>query len=117
MLNRYVTAGVVEEAAQGRRILVVGINGTDVRASFEECMARLDVDELSRVTRANGAERIEFMSGGRIVFRSHRGHGHRGVSVDTVYLDAGVDRELSLDQWASISACVAASPNAEIIRA
>lgn len=117
MLNRYAAAGMVGEAAQGRRILVVGINGMDVRSSLGECRSRLDADEVSRVSTANGAERIDFMSGGCIVFRSYQGRGHRGVSVDTVCLDAGVDRELSTDRWASISACVASSPNAEIIRA
>ena len=117
MLNRYVAAGMVEEAVQGRSILVVAIDGRDAGASLTACLQVPGLVELSRVSRAKGAERIEFVSGGRIVFRSHRGHGHRGVSVDTVYLDAGVDREITPAQWASISACVASSPNAEIIRA
>ncbi|TCJ28752.1 hypothetical protein E0W80_04430 [Microbacterium sp. PI-1] len=118
MLNRYVAAGMVEEAMQGRHIMVVGINGRDVRASFDECRSRLDADEVSRVSSANGAERIELMSGGRIVFRSYQGRGHRGVSVDTVYLDTGVDRELTDPSvWDSFHACVASSPSAEIIRA
>jgi hypothetical protein len=109
---------MVEEAAQGRRILVVGINGMDVRASLDECRLRLDADEVSRVSTANGAERIDFMSGGRIVFRSYQGRGHRGVSVDTVYLDTGVDRELTDPRaWDSFHACIASSPTAEIIRA
>ncbi|MFB7843621.1 hypothetical protein [Microbacterium sp. NPDC056052] len=89
MLNRYVAAGMVAEAHEGRRILVLSIHGRDARASMDECLHHADEADLLRVTRANGAERITFNSGGRIIFRSVQGHGHRGVSVDTVYADTG----------------------------
>lgn len=118
MVNRYVAASMVAEAIEGRRILVLGVAARDAGASVTERLQVPALVEVSRVSRANGDQRIEFVSGGRIYFRSYQGHGHRGVSVDTLYLDSGLPAAINdPDMLASFRACVAASPSAEIIRA
>ena len=117
-MNRYVVAGMVAEAREGRRIMVLAHDGNMAREWMDECIRHADAADVIRASRANGAERIWFYSGGIIVFRSVQGHGHRGISVDTVYVDAGADEKLrDRAGWASIAACTAASPTGEVIRA
>lgn len=114
-MNRYAAAGIATDAHGGRRILVVTRNQAEAHTALE--VIAQHSDHAARVTRTNGNERIDYLSGGRVTIRSHRGHGHRGITADTIYLDEGVDPELTIDQAASLMACLATSPTGELIRA
>lgn len=117
-MNRYAARGLHHAALEGRSILVLAANQVAARDAFDQ-VAAIATDHAEHITRANGAERIQYRNGARIMFRTHRGAGHRGIAVDTVYLDVGVDEQLGGDEvkWSSITACVDASSIGEIVRA
>lgn len=113
-MNKYAAVGLAEEAAQGRRILVITENQAEAQNSLT-CFNTMDNPNVERVYRANGQERITFKSGGAIIFRSFRSQGHRGISVDTVFLDAGVDQAMHDPE--GVMACIATSTAGAVIRA
>lgn len=114
-MNRYAAAGIAADAETGRRVLVVTRDGTAARVAFDEiCRATHGAD---RIIRANGGERIEHRNGGRVVFATPRPSAFRGVSVDTIYVDAGADPQLDERDWSNLLPCLAASTNGEVIRA
>lgn len=115
-MNRYAAHGIHADALTGRRILVITRTQTDARDALEQIAVHAE-PHSAHIRRANGLERITYDGGGRVVIRSHRGHGHRGITADTIYLDEGVDPELTIDQAASLMACLATSPTGELIRA
>lgn len=114
-MNKYAARGLAESAESGRKILVI----TERAATIPYALNLLcDYDRnIKAVTSTNGMQSISYHSGGRIEFRSYGSSGHRGVSVDTVFLDAGVDRLVSALDLQSLRSCVAASPTGEMIRA
>ncbi|WP_193596086.1 hypothetical protein [Microbacterium sp. YJN-G] len=114
-MNRYAAAGISIDASAGKRIIVVTPIMGMIRSAMDEIIRSLDgVDPDSfRVRRANGAERIDFPSGGSIRFHSARS-SMRGMSANVVYLDDNADREMT-DAWRDLYAVT--HPNGEIIRA
>lgn len=115
-MNKYSALGLTEAAAAGRRILIV----TDGQRAARACLDTLMMGEThvpSLIRRGNGLEGVEYPSGGCIAIRSWRSQGHRGISADTVYLDTGVERQLTEDIAASLIACTATSPTGEIVAA
>lgn len=114
-MNRYAAAGIATDARDGRRILVVTRDSTAARLAFND-ICRL-THGADRIIRANGGERIEHRNGGRVLFTTPRSTSHRGVTVDTIYVDAGADPLLDEGRWHDLLPCIAASPDGEVIRA
>lgn len=112
-MNRYATEGIARDARAGRRILVVTRDRREARNAFEE-IADLTHD-AKRISRTNGAERIDHHNGGRIAFTTPRSHSARGLTLDTIYLDSGVDP--TPDFLAELVPCLSTSPTGELIRA
>lgn len=115
-MNKYTAESLAASAGlDDRRILVITENASEAQHAigfFTE-----EDPYVERIVRTNGMERVNFKRGGFIEFRSLGSHGHRGVSVDTVFLDAGVDPLLSMDDRASLAACTMCSADGELVRA
>lgn len=111
-MNRYVAAGIAQDARDGRRVIVVSRQGAATRAAFSEIAQH--AADATRVSRANGRERIEFSSNGRVMFTTPMSAAHRGVPADIVYIDA-VD--LQHETLTNLTACLQASRSGELIRA
>lgn len=110
-MNKYTAAALTEAARnEGRRILVLGQRAS--RDVFPEFLPF--AQDAARVVRTNGNERIRYANGGEIIVRDPTTHGHRGIAVDTVYLDGDTDR---LIDPLTIAPCIATSQRGEIIRA
>lgn len=85
-MNKYTVRGIAEAAAEGRTFLVVHPRQADTRTFLAMC----DRPDTSRVVNTNGQERIEYPGGGYIRFTTPLSRSHRGLQVDTVYLDQGL---------------------------
>lgn len=112
-MNRYAAEGIARDAHAGRRVLVVTRDRREARNALEE-IADLTHD-AKRIRRANGAERIDHHNGGLVTFTTPRSHSARGLTLDTIYLDNGVDP--TPDYLAELVPCLSASPTGELIRA
>lgn len=82
-MNRYAQIGLTAEAKNGRRIVCV-LPRVDTRPTME-AVAALGGEDVSRACRANGAERVDFTSGGSVHFVTGR-HSLRGMTADVVFL-------------------------------
>ncbi|WP_336642325.1 hypothetical protein [Microbacterium sp. MMO-56] len=112
-MNRYAAAGIANDARDGRRILVVTHNRREAHHAFED-IARL-THNAKRIRRTNGAERIDHHNGGSVHFTTPRSHGARGLTLDTIDLDTGV--EPTPDLTTELTPCLATSRDGELIRA
>lgn len=106
-MNRFTAERIAHEASfNGKAVLVLALS-----ASFELRQVARVSEGVRRVSKANGAERIEFNSGGRVDFRSVRGNGERGMDADFVVIaDEGTRRFIvdSRDKLESLRAVVRA---------
>lgn len=100
-MNRYAAAGLTADALAGKRIVVLSPTSGMAYDAMDTVVRTLDDadPDTFRVRRANGEERIEFLSGGRIRFQSAR-FSLRGMSADVVFIDA--DRVLSATHRADL---------------
>lgn len=114
-MNKYTAKALAESARDGRRILIITENMHEAKHTLQ--LLEEHPDGVHSFRRTNGQARVDYQSGGLIDIRSYGSRGHRGISVDTVFLDAGVDQALSMDEQASLMACTAASPTGEYMRA
>lgn len=113
-MNKYTALGLALAAAAERRsLLVVVPSHVGLRAALDELRAVLPSQE---VRLAKGAERITYPGGGRIYFTTPRSRAHIGLSVDTVFLDADVDRDYP-DVIGDLEPCIQTSPTGELVRA
>lgn len=116
-MNRFAAHGMIAEAQQGKRILVLAEAARTIRDEMDEVIRLLegaDPDTYD-VRRARGAERISFPAGGCIRFQSALAR-IGGQSADVVFLDAGVDEMLrNTDTWPDLHGIV--RPHGEIVRA
>ncbi len=112
-MNRYAARGIANDARDGRRVLVVTRDRREARHAFDD-ITDLTYD-AKRIRRANGSERIEHYGGGLVAFTTPRSHGARGLALDTIYLDTGV--EATPEMLADLVPCLATSRDGEIIRA
>ena len=113
-MNEFAAAGLLQAAALGREILVITPRDQEATAVLED-LVLLAGDEVGQVRRAKGASELRIRgTGGRIRLRSIRSQGHRGTAADVVYLD-GVDP--TVEQTASLAACVASRPGGRLVRA
>lgn len=92
-MNRYAALGLVLDAYEGKRVVVLSPSHPAARDALDEC-ARSPFAEGAEVYRANGAERILFGTLGSIRFQSVR-RPLRGLTADVVFLDQDADRQLS----------------------
>lgn len=103
-MNRYAALGIALDASEGKRILVITEKGEAIRPALEEFSALPDeLMDGASFRPLNGGERIDFPGGGSIRFRPARGTVH-GYAAHTVFLDAGVDQTLTLDQRQALTA-------------
>lgn len=115
-MNRYAAEGISNDAYDaGLRIAVLSDSARGARDAFDEIEAH--AAGASRIRRTNGAERIDYPSGGVITF--HRSIDHlRGVSADIVYLDGDAERQVHYDgHQDALRAVLATSRDPQIIRA
>lgn len=115
-MNRYTASGITNDAYEaGLRIAVLSDSARGARDAFDEIQHHSA--GASRIRRANGAERIDYPSGGTITF--HRSVDHlRGVSADIVYLDGDAEHQVyEHGQSDALHATLAASRDPQIIRA
>lgn len=100
-MNKYTATGIAFDAAANRKRIVVVAPCEQERRAALDIFASLDLmsAENARVCRANGSERIDFHTGGSIIFKSARQTTH-GYSVDAIYVEEDVVRHtLSPEQW------------------
>lgn len=119
-MNRYAALGLVLDAYEGKRIIVLSPSHNASRDALEEC-ARSPFAEGAEVRRANGAERITFGTLGCIRFQNVL-RPLRGMFADVVFIDEAADRELQGfhrdDLYRDIQLVTAASrDDAPVIRA
>lgn len=115
-MNKYTARALNEQAAVHGRIVMV-VSGTTWHAAdaFDELLAAAHPTS-AHVSHAAGAQRIDYLSGGRIIVRAVTGHAYRGVNCDTVFIEADAEqRHPGLAQ--ELIPCTAASPHGEVISA
>jgi hypothetical protein len=113
-VNRYVAAGIATDAQDGRRVLIVAHTRLAARDAFNQ-IARV-THGAERIVRANGNEAVHHRNGGSVHLTTPRSAiGVRGLTVDIIYLDSGVDRDHEL--ITDLLPLIAASPDGELIRA
>lgn len=115
-MNKFTAESLAASAAlDDRRILVI----TENQAEAEHTLTLFEQEDMyvQRIRRTNGQQQIDYKHGGTIIIRSLTSQGHRGLSVDTVFLDAGVDPLLKMDDKLSLMACTATSTTGELVRA
>lgn len=106
-------AQIVATAASGDAVLVVGHRLIEARAAFEALLDAARATGADVTSRANGAERINFPSGGSISFASIQSGSARGRSVDTLVI--GPEMVVDRERMATLLPCLAASPRPEVM--
>lgn len=112
-MNRYAAAGIAADAQDGRRVLVIAPTYGHARTAFDD-ISRL-TRRADRIVRANGAEAIHHRNGGSVRFTTPLSSSSRGLTVDVIFLDTGV--EATPELLANVEPCLVASSYGELIRA
>lgn len=117
-MNKYAARGIMLDAIEGKRILVLTVGVHEITHVLGELEAQFgEVPCHARVQRRGGGSGIDIEGAGRVAVMSWR-QSHRSTTFDTVYLDSGVDAEIrSLDKLAELRGALSTSPAGEIIRA
>lgn len=116
-MNKYAARGIVLDAIEGKRILVLTVGVHEIKHVLGELNAQLGDSVPTRVRRVNGSAGIDITGAGRVKVKSWR-QSIRGAVFDVIYLDTGVDSEIrSLEKFEELRFSVATSPSGEIIRA
>lgn len=115
-MNRYAAAGIASDAAAGHRVLVVTRIHAETHAVLEQIVTHSDT-QPAQVNRAKGAESITYPSGGKVRIVAARSTGHRGITADTLYLEADCDNDMTHEHRSSLIACLDGRRDSEIIRA
>ncbi|MBK5238951.1 MAG: hypothetical protein JJE28_07575 [Actinomycetales bacterium] len=102
----------VEAAVAGARVLWVAPRMDNVRAALNS-HADLFPDEVSRITRANGDERIAYKSGGKIRYVSSRGRGGRGYTAHMISISPA--DYANDDLLCTLLPCLATSADSRIV--
>lgn len=106
-MNKHeVIARSCRDALEGKTVLLAFPTVSVAREAFA-AFKEVELEGIDRKFRnTNGAKQVDFpQTGGRIYFRGIKGQGHRGMSVDSIYLPAEVSDEFKLD----VSICLATS--------
>lgn len=116
-MNKFAARGLLQDAVEGRHILVLTIGVHEIVHVLGEFKDQCGASLPARVALSRGHGSIRIEGAGRIHVKSWR-QTLRGTRFDTVYLDTGVDSELrSLDRLKELRAVIATSDRGEIIRA
>lgn len=101
-MNKYAARGLILDAIEGRRILVLTVTTGEALRVLDELAAQIgNLD--AKVRRINGLPRIDVPGGGRISVRSWR-QSLRGNLYDVAFIEPGVDAEArDLDWWAGLA--------------
>lgn len=87
-MNRFAAVGLMLDALAGKQIIILTRTQREVREALD-IVAGITPD-TARVSRLNGAERIDFPSTGKLIFKSSRSTV-RGYTADVVFLDDGAE--------------------------
>lgn len=121
-MNRFAAAGLLMEAAKGKRILVLTPPARPASAAAVACL--LDVPEVADspsvwVSQEPGYGCIDLGGRDRVEFRSVQS-SLRGMSADVVYIDDEADRRLddrARDElYGTLGLVVSSSPDGQIVR-
>lgn len=108
-MNRYVIAGALADAKAGKRVVLVGTGMAAYLGLVDHA------PEVERIMRANGKERVDFLSGGCIRLLDHRRGGIApGLVADVIFLDSDAAHTPRVLESAHVAA---AACNGEVIRA
>lgn len=107
-MNRYVAAGLVQDLAKGKKIVVVCPVGA-VTYTMREVLTYVPKQDLTTVRRTNGDEEIRHHSGGVLFFKAV-GQRPRGMSAHVLFTDETLTPEQELDYMPLVV------PNGEWIR-
>lgn len=92
-MNKYAARGLLAEALDGKRILVLAGTQVEAREALRVCAAETAVSPSRfKVRYANGAERIS-CAPGWLVFKSVRS-SLRGYAADVVFIDGEAHRRV-----------------------
>jgi hypothetical protein len=90
-MNRFAAAGLANEAASGRRVVVLSDTQQQaygaMRHVWELVNESDDAPEVIKGWTSRGQERLLFAGGGHILFRSIQSRGLEGMQIDLLYLD------------------------------
>lgn len=111
MMTRYTAAGVLADMRDGKSVIYFGSRaaGTELLA---DCVAMAGADEVARVARANGKERVDHRTGGSVRMVASP-HGLRGALPDVLVLEVQKDADPRV--WHEIQS-VLAGGRTEIVR-
>lgn len=118
-MNKYAARGLMTEAVNGRRVVVLSRDFHACRGAFETFAH----EYLAEVTlhRTRGEERITFPRGGSVSFVSVRQRAVlRGLAVDVVFIDDDADRVLATSEISTLHADIRLaliSTQGELVRA
>ncbi|MDY0828576.1 hypothetical protein SK224_05485 [Microbacterium sp. BG28] len=101
-MNKYAATGILIDAYEGKRFVIVERDGRAVQQAlrvFADTVEHLGEAERVTIRRANGDERVDVRGLGRgtIRFATPRGQRLRGLSVDVVFIDNEAHRVLESD--------------------
>lgn len=103
----------LNHARRSRRVLIVTRRAVQASDAIEAVSEALTADDDAIVRRTAGAWNVTLPNGGRIDVRPYSSHyALRGMSADTVLLDASV-RSLSIE--AEVTLCLMTSPAPELL--
>lgn len=83
----------ISAAAVGDSVAIFGETVERVQDIARDIVKEVPADYVERVSRLNGAHRIDFHGGGRIRFISLR-QSARGLSLDRAYVPIPTDRDI-----------------------
>ena len=119
-MNRYAARGLIEEALLERKRVLV-LTQDSIITVLEEIQRTAPDDAITNVDHVNAAERVLFDGGGdiRVMRWSRRDASLRGLCVDIIYLDTGVDERLAdpIGYYGNLRALIATSADGQIVRA
>lgn len=113
-MNRYAARGLIEEALLDRKRVLV-LTQDPIISVLDEIQRVAPEGSIVKVLKVNGAERVDFDGGGhiRVMRWSRRDSSLRGLCLDIVYLDSGVDERVAdpIGYYGSLRALIATSAN------
>ena len=114
-MNRIMAAGLVAEAEQGKRVLVLSGSQQMAHEAFRQ-IVEVGRPDIFKAIYTNGAQSVQLADGGRIDFRSVRSTGSRGISADLLFIDHDAD-EAFRSRPGDFIAAIATSAPGELNRA
>lgn len=111
-MNKYTAAGLAFEAMNGKDVIVIGKRPSEDMREFD-----LGSSWVDKVSRANGAEEIRYVAGGRVRFVTEHHRSIAGCRADIVFIDWPVAYEQRDPEFYERLHYVVAERRGEVIRA